>query len=100
MNSSGATDRAFLGTALHAPVRGRLEALHEALIVTGADGRIKAVHPQGSPDAAAEAKRYAAAGSLVRLGDGQYLLPGMIDLHVHAPQWPQLGKALDLPLQE
>jgi guanine deaminase len=24
----------------------------------------------------------------------------MVDLHVHAPQWPQLGKALDLPLEQ
>jgi guanine deaminase len=36
----------------------------------------------------------------VRTRPGQYLLPGMVDLHVHAPQWPQLGKALDLPLEE
>jgi len=26
-------------------------------------------------------------------------LPGMVDLHVHAPQWPQSGKALDVPLE-
>src|SRR5256885_9452065 len=29
----------------------------------------------------------------------QFLLPGMVDLHVHAPQWPQSGKALDVPLE-
>ncbi len=27
------------------------------------------------------------------------LLPGLIDTHVHAPQWPQLGTGLDLPLE-
>jgi guanine deaminase len=27
-------------------------------------------------------------------------LPGFVDLHVHAPQWPQLGLALDLPLED
>jgi len=26
-------------------------------------------------------------------------LPGFVDLHIHAPQWPQLGKALDVPLE-
>jgi hypothetical protein len=31
---------------------------------------------------------------------GSVLLPGVIDLHVHAPQWPQLGTGLDLPLEE
>ncbi len=28
-----------------------------------------------------------------------FLLPGFVDLHVHAPQFPQLGKALDVPLE-
>ncbi len=27
------------------------------------------------------------------------LLPGLVDLHIHAPQWPQLGTGLDLPLE-
>ncbi|MFN8632092.1 MAG: amidohydrolase family protein [Chloroflexota bacterium] len=30
---------------------------------------------------------------------GSVLLPGFVDLHVHAPQWPQLGTGLDLPLE-
>lgn len=28
------------------------------------------------------------------------LIPGFVDTHVHAPQWPQLGTGLDLPLEE
>jgi guanine deaminase len=95
-----ATERAFLGTFLHAPQRGQLESLQDALIVVAADGAITAVHRHGSPLAAAEAARLAAGGALVTLGPKQYVLPGMVDLHVHAPQWPQLGKALDLPLEE
>ena len=93
-------DRAFLGTALHAPVRGQLEVLRGALMVVGRDGAIKAIHRGGSPEAEREAQRFAAAGNLVRFAPDQYLLPGLVDLHVHAPQWPQLGKALDLPLEE
>jgi guanine deaminase len=95
-----ATERAFLGTFLHAPWRGQLECLQDALIIVAADGAITAVHRHGSPLAASEAARLAALGALVTLGPKRYVLPGMVDLHVHAPQWPQLGKALDLPLEE
>jgi guanine deaminase len=93
-------DRAFLGTALHTPECGRLEVLRDTLIVAGGDGRIQSIHPPNSPGIDASIRRFASAGTLVTLGEGQYLLPGLIDLHVHAPQWPQLGVALDLPLEE
>ena len=89
-----------MGTFLHAPVRGALECLEEAVLVVAADGTIDAVHRGGTPGARIAAGRFAAAGRLVVLGPRQYVLPGMVDLHVHAPQWPQLGTALDLPLQE
>jgi guanine deaminase len=85
---------AFLGTALHAPAPDRLEILRDALIVVGDDGGIVAIRP------ADEAEPFRAAGRLVTLQPGQYLLPGLVDLHVHAPQWPQLGQALDVPLEE
>jgi guanine deaminase len=95
-----ATERAFLGTALHAPARGQLEVLRRALIVVDSNGRIRAVHRDGSPDVGRLVAAFAATKSLVTLGPEQYLLPGLVDLHVHAPQWPQLGKALGLPLEE
>ena len=100
MSLASCTDRAFLGTALHTPVCGELEVLREALIVVGGDGAIKAIHRHGTPLAEQEAQRFAAAGELVTLGADQFLLPGLVDLHIHAPQWPQLGTALDLPLEE
>lgn len=99
MVSRSAAGRAFLGTALHAPERGQLEVLRDVIIVTGSDGRIKALHPHGSREGQAAASRHAAAGTLVTFREGEYLLPGLIDLHVHAPQWPQLGLALDQPLE-
>jgi guanine deaminase len=100
MSANPPPDRAFLGTALHAPVCGQLDVLRDTLIVAGGDGKIQSVHAPGSPGIDALIQRFAAAGTLVRLAQGQFLLPGLIDLHVHAPQWPQLGLALDLPLEE
>jgi guanine deaminase len=94
------TDRAFLATALHTPVCGQVQILRDTLIVAGGDGKIQSIHPGNSPGIDALTRRFAATGTLVTFGEGQYLLPGLIDLHVHAPQWPQLGLALDLPLEE
>ncbi len=77
----------FFGTALHTPEPGRLEVLENRLIVVDDQGVIEDIRP-GDP---AEAD--------IRLEQGQFLLPGLVDLHIHAPQWPQLGKALDVPLE-
>ena len=100
MTSPTALPRAFLGTALHTPRRGLLECLADTLIECDADGRIAAILGPASPDRSAAIARHAAAGTLVVQAAGEYLLPGLIDLHVHAPQWPQLGLALDLPLED
>src|SRR5271170_1192459 len=93
-------ERAFLGDALHTPVRGQVELLAGTLIIVGADGRISALLRHDTPDGAAAATQFRAAGRLTELAAGQYWLPGLIDLHIHAPQWPQLGRALDLPLED
>ncbi len=37
---------------------------------------------------------------LTRLAPTQVLIPGLVDLHIHAPQFPQLGKNLHLPLED
>jgi len=100
MSSASPSSRAFLGNALHTPTRGRIEYLPGVLIEVDIGGVILAIHGKDTPQAAAVAARHRAAGSLVTLGKSEYLLPGLVDLHVHAPQWPQLGLALDLPLEE
>jgi guanine deaminase len=93
-------DHAYLATALHAPVCGQVEVLRDSLIVVGGDGTIRSIRSARSADVDTAIKDFASAGALTTLGEGEYLLPGFVDLHVHAPQWPQLGLALDLPLEE
>ena len=86
---SGLRGRSIRGTFVHAPVRGQLEVLEDAVISIGPDGKIVAIASaeDGVPD------------GTIEVPEGQLILPGFVDLHIHAPQYPQLGLALDEPLE-
>ena len=86
--------RVLLGTFMHTPVLGQVEVLEDALIDLSEEGAIVRVRKPGD-DGYAETLK----GDIERMPKGAYVLPGFCDLHVHAPQWPQLGKALDVPLE-
>lgn len=95
-----AAGRSLVGTFFHAPDRGAVEVLEDTLVAVDDDGAITAVLAPGDP-ARPEAEATArAAGTLKRLATGTYVLPGFVDLHIHAPQYPQLGKALHVPLDD
>lgn len=87
---------AVVGTAYHTPTPNRLEVLSDVVVAVDAAGTIVTLEPLDSP---AGRDAVAAASDVVRLSADQRLLPGLVDLHVHAPQWPQLGTGLDLPLE-
>jgi len=84
---------------MHAPHCGRVDICRDALIDIDAAGSIAAVirpHEDRYRRHRIEARD---RRRLVELPRNAFLLPGLIDLHIHAPQWPQLGKALDVPLE-
>jgi len=86
-------------TLMHAPVRGSVEIVEDALIGIGSDGVIAGVLAPGEPGYADTMRDARDKGSLETTQRHSYLLPGFVDLHIHAPQFPQLGKALDVPLE-
>ena len=98
--SDDATGFALRGTFMHAPRCGEVEILEDAVLSVDAAGSIDALHRPGEAGHAAALAESRRRSILTELGEGHYVLPGLIDLHVHAPQWPQLGKALHLPLQD
>ncbi|MFN3273385.1 MAG: amidohydrolase family protein [Paracoccus sp. (in: a-proteobacteria)] len=79
--------RTIVADAMHAPVRGQVAYLPDIAITVDAAGYITAVGQDIPADA-------------IRLPQGCLLMPGLVDLHVHAPQFPQLGTALDVPLED
>ncbi|MGA1802159.1 guanine deaminase [Rhizobium sp. HT1-10] len=92
-------NRTLRASGFHSPERGTIDVLEDVLIDIDGNGRIAAVHRTGDPGYDVICREHDASGRLVTLPAGSYLLPGFVDLHVHAPQYPQLGNALDVPLE-
>ena len=89
---------AVAGTLMQTPAPDRLTVIDAVVEVQA--GAIAAVHDRSTPEGAAAARQaLASAGESVELAPGTFLMPGLVDLHIHAPQWPQLGTGLDLPLE-
>lgn len=92
--------RVIAGTFFHAPRLGSVEILEDALIAIDQAGSIAAITTRSDPQHGRLRKEAETQGRLERLPRGSYGLPGFVDLHIHAPQYPQLGKALDCSLQD
>ncbi len=60
------------------------------VVITVVDGAISAIVPALEFDGAIDTV----------IHSNSVLVPGLIDLHIHAPQWPQLGTGYDVPLDE
>lgn len=91
--------KAITASGFHTARRGDIDFFQNALISIGDDGAILSVLHPHEADYDEQKDRRKAAGRLTTLPDGCYLLPGFVDLHIHAPQYPQLGSALDVPLE-
>ena len=81
---------------MQTPSPERLDVIERAVIEVDDDGVIVAVE-DAATDAGLAILR--SGREHVATDPGSVLIPGLVDLHVHAPQWPQLGTGLDLPLE-
>lgn len=95
----GAVTLAVAGTLMQTPAPDRL-AVTNAVVEVDDTGMVAAVHDRSNTEGAAAAQAALdSATERVDLAEGTFLMPGLVDLHIHAPQWPQLGTGLDLPLE-
>lgn len=88
------------GSFFTAPSTATVEFSEHSLVCIDHNGWIERIVNPDEPDF--ETLRLTALhhDRLLTLAKNEYLLPGFIDLHIHAPQWPQAGLALDRPLNE
>ncbi|MFC7677634.1 guanine deaminase [Paenibacillus sp. GCM10028914] len=90
----------FQGTAFSSKSPKELQILKDHLFCINADGMIEKIVAPEDTEYQSLLDAYQGTDKFHQLADGQYFLPGFVDLHVHAPQWAQSGTALDIPLYD
>ncbi|MGZ9586463.1 guanine deaminase [Paenibacillus marinisediminis] len=90
----------FLGTAFSSKSPKEIQILKDHLFCINSDGMIEKIVAPEHSDYQPLLDTYQGKHNFHPLAEGQYFLPGFIDLHVHAPQWAQSGTALDIPLYD
>ena len=90
--------RGFVGHFYHAP-DGVLECL-DGLVVVDDDGIICDIVERKEEKFERTVEEMKQRDSLELQESGCCFLPGFVDLHVHAPQYPNMGTGLYLPLEE
>jgi guanine deaminase len=88
------------GTAFTSINQKEVEVLENSLFCITEAGTIAKIIRPDEENYMETIQEYLAKKKLEELPADQYILPGFVDLHIHAPQWAQAGTALDLPLYD
>ncbi|MEH6957230.1 guanine deaminase [Neobacillus drentensis] len=90
----------FQGTAFSSKSPKEIQLLIDHLFCINENGMIEKVVSPEEVEYQPILDAYQKEENFHHLAEGQYFLPGFVDLHVHAPQWAQSGTALDIPLYD
>ncbi|PLS25451.1 amidohydrolase family protein [Bifidobacterium imperatoris] len=90
---------AIEGSGFTSQSRDEVRYFERALFLIDEHGMIQSVLQSDDEQYDAEKTQAQERGIYQAIAEGSYLLPGFIDLHVHAPQWAQDGTGLDEPLE-
>ncbi|KAG1674922.1 hypothetical protein FOA52_014715 [Chlamydomonas sp. UWO 241] len=90
--------KVFRGTLVHTPLYGQMDMLLDRIVVVIGAKIDQIVH--GDAEGEVLASLGVSPEQVTRLQDGQFLMPGLIDTHVHAPQYKFTGTGTDVPLME
>nr|XP_033810641.1 guanine deaminase isoform X2 [Geotrypetes seraphini] len=87
------------GTFVHATDSSPIEILQNHIMGVNSKGKIEFL--EHAREQLKLAKKWRFSESDIReLGSHEFCMPGMVDTHIHAPQYSFSGTALDLPLLE
>jgi hypothetical protein len=87
----------FHGCVVHTPIFGELLMdVHATIVVSQSSGLIIKYFPDRCEDAIEFMDKAKINRTLNVLGRHEFILPGFIDCHIHAPQFSFTGTGLDL----
>lgn len=87
------------GRAFYSVDSDNIRYINNGIFCIDNNGNIAEVYEEEHEDYSSVRARYQRSGKLKILSDSEVMLPGFVDLHIHASQWPQAGTALDKPLE-
>lgn len=90
---------AIQGNAFYCIDFNKTKYVNKGIFCVNNEGYIEEVYEEWHKDYDLIRSKYLKSGKLRILSDLEVMLPGFVDLHIHASQWPQAGTALDRPLE-
>lgn len=88
------TEKIIKASFFHSPKYGEIEFLEHTVLLVSDNGIISKIIRKEDENYQQILDKYSKDNNFIDFKD-KILLPGFIDLHIHAPQWPQAGLALD-----
>lgn len=87
----------YRGTFVHSTQQTALEVLEDALLGVDTDGKIAFIG-EGKKSETLSQNFGFSPSQVTQLTEHEFLMPGLVDTHIHACQYSYAGTALDLPL--
>uniref|UniRef100_A0A8V5H9N3 Amidohydrolase-related domain-containing protein n=1 Tax=Melopsittacus undulatus TaxID=13146 RepID=A0A8V5H9N3_MELUD len=87
----------FRGTFVHSNASAPMEVLHEHLLGVDENGTIVFLEQTDQQEELARSWGFKTS-DIRELSNHEFFMPGMVDTHIHAPQYSFAGTRVDLPL--
>ncbi|KAG0325610.1 hypothetical protein BG000_001735 [Podila horticola] len=96
--STSPIDKVFYGTIIHSLSLRQIEYIRRGLLFVDALGVIVRMERNVAPGQLDRLLGDFALDKVLVLNDDQFVIPGLIDTHIHAPQYSYCGNGHDIPL--
>ncbi|KAF9088015.1 hypothetical protein BGX29_006415 [Mortierella sp. GBA35] len=92
--------KVFYGTFIHSVSIKEIEYIPNGLLFVDAFGRISKIIKNIPKDQFRGSLHGVDESKVILLNDDQFIIPGFVDTHIHAPQFTYCGNGHDIPLLE